>query len=176
MNKVVLALPLLVFLGFVGVGILGLGHEKAAVVQHAGKPAPDFSLPLLEGKGAFTKTDLAKGQLVLVNYFASWCAPCIAEHEFWGTVKGTEIPLIGIGYKDKPEKLKGFLQKHGNPYKEVAVDAEGRTAIEWGVTGVPETFLLDGKGTILSHFAGPMSREVWEKHFVPFISKGGATP
>ncbi|MBL4789152.1 MAG: DsbE family thiol:disulfide interchange protein [Kordiimonadaceae bacterium] len=138
------------------------GHNPKEIKSvRIDKPAPTFSLPLLadENKQA-TEAILKTGKPVLVNFFASWCAPCRAEHESLMTLafdKG--IPIIGIAYKDDPAKSQRFLDSLGNPFSQVVVDRAGRAGIDWGVTGVPETFLIDGAGIVRYRHWGPIVGE-----------------
>lgn len=128
---------------------------------------PFTTLPMLDSKQMFTASSV-KGQKILVNFFASWCKPCIEEHQYLMALRSAlPLPIIGIAYKDKDAATKKYLKTHKNPYSGVAMDRDGRAAIDWGVTGVPETFLIDVDGTILAHSAGPLSAEVWNKYFQP---------
>lgn len=119
------------------------------------KHVPPFSLP---GDPGFADTDLS-GKPILVNFFASWCVPCIEEAEVLMGLKRAGVPLYGIAYKDKPVATAGFLAEHGNPYARVARDEPGRVAIDWGVTGVPETYLVDKGGIVRARWVGPLTAE-----------------
>jgi cytochrome c biogenesis protein CcmG, thiol:disulfide interchange protein DsbE len=142
-----------------------------------GKPAPALALPAVEGlkEGetpipGFSGADLAKGQLTLVNVFASWCAPCHQEHPFlMELAKDKRFRIIGINQKDRPENAQRFLTRLGNPYIAVGADPDGRASIEWGVYGVPETFLVDGKGVILFKHVGPLTPESIRERLEPAI-------
>ncbi len=162
-------IPTALFAGFIWLSISGLLQDKQGqpVVSSVGKAMPYTSLPMLDSKQIFTPSSV-KGQKTLVNFFASWCKPCIQEHEYLKALHdGLGIPIIGVVYKDKDAAIKKYLKKNGNPFAGVALDREGRAAIDWGVTGVPETFLIDEDGVILAHSAGPLSIEVWNKFFQP---------
>ena len=151
-----------------------------------GKPAPAFTLPavvgLTAGQGSepagvpgFANTDLARGQVSIVNVWASWCTPCIAEHPYLTELARTSgAPLYGINYKDKPENARRFLGSHGNPFQSIGADASGRTAIDWGVTGVPETFIVDGRGVVAYKHTGPITPDAIERDLLPAIRKAGA--
>ncbi len=173
-------IPTILFAGFMWMAVGGLGQDKQgqSVVSSTGKSMPYISLPMLDSKQIFTVSSV-KGKKIIVNFFASWCVPCVAEHEFLKALHdGLSIPIIGIVYKDKDAAIKKYLKAHGNPFAGVALDRDGRAAIDWGVTGVPETFLIDEDGTILAHSSGPLSIEVWNKLFKPHVTGnvvGGVT-
>lgn len=148
------------------------------------KPAPEFTLPpvadLRGGDGApvpgVSRADLL-GQVSVVNIFASWCAPCRQEHPLLEDLARLDkAQMIGINYKDKPENARRFLGTLGNPYDRVGADDKGRAAIDWGVYGVPETFIVDAAGTIRYKFIGPLSPESYRDVFLPELDKILATP
>lgn len=171
MNRIALLVPLVLFFAFIGVGVMGLATPKGAIVHQTGKPMPELALPRLEQKGMLQASAL-KGQWLLVNFFASWCTPCLAEHAFLKTLPARGLTRIGIAYKDKPENINRLFDKRGNPYHDVGVDREGMAAIDWGVTGVPESFLINPQGMIVAHFAGPLTPEVWDQNFAPLLPEG----
>ncbi len=117
---------------------------------------PGFALPAQAPGQGFGSTDLANGKPVLLNFFASWCMPCAEEHAALMALAGVGMPIWAIAYKDRPDTAAHFIQQHGNPYQRIASDAAGRVAIDFGVSGVPETFLVDGNGTVRWHWAGPL--------------------
>jgi len=131
-----------------------------------GRPAPQFSLPALPGATVgetaipgFSTEDLKSG-VTIVNIFASWCVPCRDEHPLLLKVsKDTRIRLMGINYKDQPDNARRFLGALGNPYAAIGMDTEGRAAIDWGVYGVPESFVINGKGEIIYKHVGPLTEE-----------------
>jgi len=133
------------------------------------KPAPAFSLPALaEGGAAITEADLKTGKPILVNFFASWCVPCRAEHDnLMKLADELNIPIIGIAYKDDPKRSLAFLDELGTPFTKTAQDRDGRVGIDWGVTGVPETFLIDGDGIIRYRHWGPIVGDSMEKRLLP---------
>ena len=125
-----------------------------------GKPVPDFALPPLDNGQGVARANLAGGHPVLINFFASWCIPCRIEHPELMRLSQEGLALWGIAYKDKPDAARAFLARNGNPFARVAQDEPGRAAIEWGVTGVPETFLVDGAGIVRWRFPGPLTPEI----------------
>ena len=130
-----------------------------------GKPAPAFVLPGL------SSADLrAVGKPALVNFFASWCAPCIVEAPVLATLK--DAPLFGIAYKDAPDATDRFLARHGNPYGKLGRDQAGLTGIDWGTTGVPETFLVDPGGIVRWHYAAPLTETVVTEQVRPALAAG----
>ncbi len=106
----------------------------------------------------------------LVNFWASWCGPCRAEHPSLARLAAEGVPIYGINYKDEPEKALGFLGELGNPYAGIGADPAGRTAIDWGLYGVPETFVIDGEGRILLRFAGPITERSLASDIRPAIA------
>jgi cytochrome c biogenesis protein CcmG/thiol:disulfide interchange protein DsbE len=135
------------------------------------RPAPDFSLPRLGVEGMLTNADLA-GQVTVINVFASWCAPCRIEHPVLTRLaRDRAVRLIGIAYKDKPEDSTRFLAELGDPYRAVGVDREGRAGIDFGVYGVPETYVLDREGRIRLRFVGPLSARQAETELLPLLQR-----
>lgn len=126
-----------------------------------GKPVPEFSLPPLEGRAeGLQSSDLRSGDVQVVNVFASWCLPCRAEHPFLMELsKSGKVRLNGLNYKDQPDKVRKWLDDLGDPYQRTGADLDGRVSIDWGVYGVPETFIVDGKGEIRMKYVGPLNNE-----------------
>lgn len=139
-----------------------------------GKPPPDFVLPPLEGadRPGLSAADLrGQGRPVLVNFFASWCLPCVAEHPMLVRLARSGVPLFGVAYKDRPADSLAFLRRHGNPYARIGVDLPGRVAIDWGLYGVPETYLVDREGLIRWRWAGPLTEEVVARDLQPLLKR-----
>ena len=137
-----------------------------------GQAPPAFALPALEESGVpgFAAADLAAGPL-LVNFWASWCVPCIIEHPQLMRLARENVPVFGIAYKDRPADSLGFIRRHGNPFRALARDEPGRVAIDWGVYGVPESYLLDRRGIIRWRYAGPITAEVLELDLRPLLRR-----
>jgi cytochrome c biogenesis protein CcmG, thiol:disulfide interchange protein DsbE len=140
--------------------------------QLVGKSAPDFTLPPLDAEAqSFARAELSQGRPTVINFFASWCTPCRVEHPTLQAMAARgDITLYGIDYKDTPEKARAFLNELGNPFGRINEDRDGRAAIDFGVTGVPETFVVDGNGVIKAHYAGPLSNAVVQGLILPALS------
>ena len=159
-------IPLIAFLGLVLIGGLALqgtlsGSRNPNQLPSVliGKPAPDVPLPLLQSSRAELALDAYQGQPLLVNFFASWCAPCRAEAPALEHLS-KRISIIGIAYKDRPQDTLQFLEQYGNPFVAIGRDDDGRAGMAWGVYGVPETYLIDPSGQIKWRHAGPLTRDV----------------
>jgi cytochrome c biogenesis protein CcmG/thiol:disulfide interchange protein DsbE len=138
-----------------------------------GKPMPDFDLPAVATGAGFSSKELrdaARTKPVLLNFFASWCIPCAAEAEALALLAGQGVQLWGIAYEDKPENTKAFLDKYGNPYARLAADTKGGTFIDFGLFGVPESFIIDAHGRIAWHLAGPISEDLIDRQVTPALS------
>ncbi|TFG83650.1 MAG: DsbE family thiol:disulfide interchange protein [Chromatiales bacterium] len=165
-------LPVGIFGLLVAVFFIGLGKDPTLVPSPlVGKPAPDFSLPLLEDSSrTFSRQDLM-GKTSLVNIWGTWCGGCRQEHDTLLTLaKDSGIPIFGINWKDDQQLAREWLKVLGNPYAAVGVDADGRVAIDWGVYGAPETFLIGPDGTVLYKHIAPITLDVWREKFLPIIT------
>jgi cytochrome c biogenesis protein CcmG/thiol:disulfide interchange protein DsbE len=175
-RRIFVLLPLLLFLGLATVFFAQLisGRDISAVPSALiGRPAPQTSLPPLEGTGlpGLESSDFA-GKVTLVNVWASWCAPCRQEHPLlYELSQDKRFSIAGLNYKDRPENARRFLGELGNPYKAIGVDDAGRAAINWGVYGVPETFLVGKDGKIAYKHVGPLSAESIAGEVMPQIEK-----
>lgn len=134
-----------------------------------GQRAPAFDLPGQAPGQGFSSADLASGRPVLVNFFASWCVPCAQEHPNLMALASAGLPIWAIAYKDGADKAAQFIASHGDPYARIARDAAGRVAIDWGISGVPESFLVDGGGTIRWHWPGPLDTGTIETRLQPAL-------
>jgi len=169
-------LPLGVFLALAAIFLIQLlSGRDASVVPSAllGEPAPQTDLPPLEGSGlpGLSSADFA-GKVTLVNVWGSWCLPCRQEHPLLMQLARDErIVIAGMNYKDEPENARRFLGDLGNPFDAIGVDTSGRTAIDWGVYGVPETFLVGPDGMILYKHVGPFTPESVTGELLPRIEE-----
>ena len=171
--------PLIIFVGLALMFYYALQTGDPSRLPSAliGKPVPQFALqpvPELVDNGqpvpGFSNTELARGKPSVVNFWASWCVPCVQEHPVLvEMVRRTGVDLYGINYKDQASAARRFLGHYGNPYRAVGVDGNGRTAIEWGVYGMPETFVVDGAGRIVYKHVGPISPEALAAKVIPAI-------
>ncbi len=165
--------PPLIFGAFVALAAVGMFRDdpEALPSARAGQPAPPVVIAEFPGKPGFDDATLRDGQVKLVNYWASWCAPCRVEHPNLEALANQGIPIYGVNYKDDPANAAGFLAELGDPYAGQGRDAQGRMALDWGVYGVPETYVVDGKGTILLRIAGPVTQRVIEETLRPAMEK-----
>jgi cytochrome c biogenesis protein CcmG/thiol:disulfide interchange protein DsbE len=168
-------LPIVIFAGLALVFWKGLAGDPSTLPSVLiGKPAPEFSLSALEGSNipALSSADLKKGGVSVVNIWASWCGPCRLEHPILMELsKRTDIRLYGINNKDKAENARRFLGTLGQPFAAVGADTSGRTTIDWGSYGVPESFIVDGEGIIRFKWIGPLSAEIMAATFASEIEK-----
>ena len=167
-------LPLGIFLLLVVFLAIGLRLDPREVPSpFVGKPAPQFSAPVLGQSAALRKRDELLGKVWILNVWASWCAPCREEHPLlvaYAREPGAPT-LIGLNYKDKPEAATQWLAQLGNPYAETLVDADGRIGIDYGVYGVPETFVIDKGGVVRLKHVGPLTPDVLRDKIVPLVRK-----
>jgi cytochrome c biogenesis protein CcmG/thiol:disulfide interchange protein DsbE len=164
-------IPLAVFA--VMVIFLGIGltlNPREVPSPFIGKPAPMFALPQVADAGKTLSSDDLKGQVSLVNVWASWCTSCREEHPvLLQLAKQNIVPIYGLNYKDERDNALAWLQRFGDPYTASAFDPEGKTGIDWGVYGVPETFVIDRDGIIRHKQTGPITPEILEKKLLPLI-------
>ena len=171
-KRLLFIIPGLAFVGLAAIFAAGLRHDPSIVPSALiGKPAPEFNLPpALDGKPGFAVADL-KGKVTLVNVFASWCVPCRAEHPLLARLAAAGVDLYGIDYKDKPDDARRWLESLGDPYRRIGADQEGRVAIEWGVYGVPETFVVDRAGIIRYKQVGPLTADAIDDTILPLVRR-----
>ncbi len=182
-SKAVLILPLVLVVALLGLMFIRLrsGVDPSNLPSVLiGKPVPEFNLaaiPHLQNEAGapvpgFSSETLKKGKVSLLNFWASWCAPCLAEHQQLVELQREGVPLYGIDYKgDTSEAAKRFLSRHGNPFLAVGADETGMTGIDLGVTGVPETFVVDGSGRIVMRYQGPLTPETVAEKIKPAIER-----
>ncbi|MCG8355881.1 MAG: DsbE family thiol:disulfide interchange protein [Kiloniellales bacterium] len=175
-QRLLFLLPALVFAVIAGYFLWGLtdpDHNPRQVPSAlVGKPVPDFDLPPVAGVEVpgLATADLAEGPVTLVNFFASWCVPCRAEHPiFMRLAEEGRVRMVGINYRDKPEDAATWLAELGNPYERIGADAKARAGIDWGVSGVPETFVVDRAGQIRYQHIGPILPKDLEQTLLPLI-------
>ncbi|WP_354185297.1 DsbE family thiol:disulfide interchange protein [Bartonella japonica] len=136
------------------------------------KIAPQTNLPLLDNENYFLNSEQFKGRVTLINFWGSWCLSCRKEHPLLMKIaQDKRFDLIGINYKDSKENAKRFLNNFGNPFKAIGIDISGHTAINWGVYGPPETFLLNKDGIIVAKHVGPLTWQIYQKKILPKIEK-----
>ncbi len=161
--------PPLIFLGIAAMFYAGMQRDdpEALPLATLGQVVADFELQPLGGLTPFGAGDLRGPGVKLVNYWASWCGPCRVEHPNLMALAAEGIPVFGINYKDDPVRALRFLAELGDPYAAVAADPSGRVALDWGLYGVPETYVIDSRGRILLRHAGPLTRDVVERVIRP---------
>lgn len=178
LQRLGLFLPLLVFIGLAYLFLqVERGVERGEYDPNASpsarlnQPVPDFDLPFVDRPGRITRADLHDGIYVL-TVWATWCPSCVYEHrELMKLAPTLDIPIYGVDYKDDNAKARQWLQELGNPYAANIDDAEGRLALDLGVTGAPEQFLVDAGGIIRHHHLGPLDAAVWEREFAPVVAR-----
>ena len=165
--------PVALFLVLMLAFAMGLGHDPKLVPSPLiGKPVPVFSLPPVNGRRVGLSSVDLQGEISLVNVFASWRVACREEHPvLMQLAKQRTVPVHGLNYKDKPEEAALWLDGMGDPYTRTGADTDGRVAIDWGVYGVPETFVVDGRGRIAFKQVGPMTPEILDWTILPLVAR-----
>lgn len=180
MTRFIFVLPVAAFAALALWFAAGLGRDPAYIPSMLiDRPAPDFALaPIAGGGRGFSSEDL-KGQVSMVNIFGSWCAACVIEHPVLMEIaREGAAPIFGLDWKDKPGAAAEWLAARGDPYTAIGDDADGRVAIDFGVTGAPETFIIDAEGRVRHKHIGGITREDWRRVLKPMIEdlKADAPP
>ena len=171
MKRYLLPLALFVVLAaFLGVGLKLDPREVPSPLVN--KPAPTFTLPTLADPELQFSLEQMKGQVWVLDFWASWCVPCLAEHPYvTAMAREAGVPVVGLNYKDKPEDAMRWLARHGDPYTNIAADRDGRVGIDFGVYGVPETFIIDKQGTIRHKQIGPITPDDLRDTLMPLLKQ-----
>lgn len=173
--------PVGIFLAVAGLFAVALqsGDPSKLPSTLIGKPVPASDFPAIDGLTAaggapvpgFSSADLANGKVTVVNFWASWCTSCIEEHPLLAEIKAASgVEIYGVAQKDDPAASRRFLGRYGNPFSAAGQDRTGRTSIDWGVYGMPETFIVNGKGEIAYKHVGPISKETMASKVLPAIA------
>jgi len=173
MKRFVFVAPLLIFAAIGFAFFAGLQRNPAYIPSELiDQPLPKFDLAPIAGFDRGLSSSEIKGDVALINVFASWCPPCRIEHPFLMELsRNGSIPLYGINWKDKPGDGTAWLNRFGNPYNGIGDDADGRVAIDLGVTGAPETFIVDREGRVRYKYVGPITPDVWRRTLAPMIEE-----
>ena len=165
--------PLLVFAGIAAMLAVGLTLNPREIPSPLiGTAVPEFALPPVSGRTLGLSSADLKGEVSMVNVFASWCVACKEEHPvFMGMKREGLVPIHGLNYKDRPEDAEKWLHELGDPYTRTGADRDGRVAIDWGVYGVPETFVIDRDGRIVYKHVGPVTPKLIEDTLLPLIRR-----
>jgi cytochrome c biogenesis protein CcmG/thiol:disulfide interchange protein DsbE len=169
-------LPIGIFVALAGVLYVGVRHSPdKGTLQSVliGKPAPSFELPQLGDDSKKVSSAAFAGRPWVLNVWATWCVECREEHPvLLDIARQNRVPLVGLDWRDEDGPARAWIAQLGNPYVAVAVDREGRTAIDYGVYGAPETFLIGADGRVLHRHVGPMTPEVWQRDFLGRLPRG----
>ncbi|MFZ1468274.1 MAG: DsbE family thiol:disulfide interchange protein [Paracoccaceae bacterium] len=173
MSRWVMALPPVLFAGLALMFWLGMQRPPGSELDSTfiGQPAPVLPLTSLPGIAALSDADLRMGQVTVLNFWASWCPPCRAEHPVLTEMAARGIRVAGVNMMDAEADATAYLAREGNPFIGLATDPIGRNRVEWGVTNPPETFIIAGDGTVLFKFVGPLVGTDYETRFVPELEK-----
>jgi cytochrome c biogenesis protein CcmG/thiol:disulfide interchange protein DsbE len=173
-RRLLYLIPVIVFAA-VGIGLaVGLTRDPSTLPSVLiDRPVPTFELPALEGRADGLTSEDLKGQVSLVNVFASWCVPCRVEHPVLMKLAESGVAIYGINYKDPPDQAAAWLAELGDPFEKIGADRNGRVGIEWGVYGVPETFVVDAEGRIRYRHVGPIQPRDLERALLPKLAELG---
>lgn len=174
--KPLVILPPLLFVALAAMFWIGMNRQNPDELPSmiVGKGAPAVVLTQLGDSAPFTDATLRDGKVKIVNFWASWCEPCRAEAGTLAKMAAGGLPIYGVNYKDKPAAALGFLADAGDPFTAMGADAAGQMAINWGVYGVPESYVIDGKGKVLLRFPGPITNDVLKSTIEPALAKAAA--
>jgi cytochrome c biogenesis protein CcmG/thiol:disulfide interchange protein DsbE len=164
-------IPPIAFAAIAGLFLGGMFWGKGGELPSTfiGQPAPPVPAEGLPGLPRLTDADLRTGELTVVNFWASWCPPCRAEHPTLTALAAEGVRVAGINFRDSTDQAMAYLAEEGDPFFAAGFDPRGRTSIDWGVTAPPETFIVDGDGTVLFRFAGPLVGSDYEQRFLPAL-------
>lgn len=169
----ILILPPVLLAGFVAFVAVGNFRENRNDLPsaRAGQSAPQVSLEELPGRTLFTDDMIRSGEVTLVNFWASWCPPCRAEHPIITDLANEGITVLGVNYRDDPDRANAFLEELGDPFSAIGADPRARLGLDWGVVGLPETFVVDGEGNIIMRFTGPLSESSVDSRLRPAMER-----
>ena len=173
MAKPLMFVPPLLFAGLAVLFFVGMQRSDPDALPSAmeGRSAPAVQVVPLGAGPVLSDATLREPGVKLVNFWASWCAPCRVEHPMLQELAEEGVAIHGVNYKDKPENALGFLEELGNPFTAMGADDSGRMGLDWGLYGVPETFVIDAEGTVILRFAGPITRRVLEETIRPALAQ-----
>lgn len=168
-----LIIPPVLLAGFVAFVAIGNMREDRDTLPsaRAGHEAPQITLEDMPGRTLFTDEMLRSGEVKLVNFFASWCPPCRAEHPLIEELAHEGVTVLGVNYRDQPDQAAAFLDEMGDPYTAIGADPRARVGLDWGVVGLPETFVIDTEGNIVMRHAGPLTHDVIENRIRPAMEQ-----
>jgi len=175
MNRIFFLIPLVVFVVLAIYFAVGLTKDPSKLDTDVllNQPMGNFKLIPVEGRTEGLTSEDVKGKVSLVNFFGSWCVACLQEHPFFMRLKEEgDVPIYGVDWDEKnPKDVVRWLARHGDPYEKIGVDVSGATIIDWGITGAPETFIVDKKGVIRYKHLGPISPDIWNAKLYPLIQE-----
>ena len=158
------------FVAFVAAGNLREDRDDLPSAR-AGQSAPAIQLEEMPGRTLLTDAHIRSGEVTLVNFWASWCPPCRAEHPVLEALDAEGVTVLGVNYRDQPDRAEAFLQELGDPFTALGADPRARLGLDWGVVGLPETFVVDGQGNIVMRYAGPITTEIVDSRFRPAMAQ-----
>ncbi len=166
-------LPPAIFAAFAGLALAGMLRDNPDEIRSAivGNAAPGVPVEAVNGTVQLTDADLRSGEVTIVNFWASWCPPCRAEHPNLLDLEAQGYRIAGINFRDQQDQASGYLVDYEDPFFATGFDLRGRVAIDWGVTAPPETFIVDGDGTVLFRYVGPLVGSDYEQRFLPELAK-----